>query len=50
MRRGVPRVCRRLQPLRSWSHDEQDDDEVLKWAGEERGTLALKWAELNERG
>jgi hypothetical protein len=24
--------------------------EVLRWAGRERGALALKWAELNERG
>jgi hypothetical protein len=24
--------------------------EVLGWADQERGALALKWAELNERG
>jgi hypothetical protein len=24
--------------------------EVLRWAGRERSALALKWAELNERG
>ncbi|MDB5480393.1 MAG: uncharacterized protein JWO83_1446 [Caulobacteraceae bacterium] len=24
--------------------------EVLKWADEQRGALALTWAELNERG
>ncbi len=24
--------------------------EVLEWAAEQRGALALKWSELNERG
>ena len=24
--------------------------EALNWAGQHRGALALKWAELNERG
>jgi hypothetical protein len=24
--------------------------EALRWAGRERSALALKWAELNERG
>jgi len=30
-------------------HELETIAEVLRWAGQERGALALKWAELNER-